>query len=781
MKKSLALILTFIMVLGLLPSVAFAAGDGRAIQSSIKPIEGGQKSSIWFGNYEQSSDGPDGFKKEPIKWRALTIYKNYIQGRDDVLLVSDQNLDVQPFHKDAANPVTWKDSDLRNWMNGDFKNDAFSREEQSAMVNVSNEPNAARDKIFALSNGEVGNGGFFPSPDTRKATNTAYVAAGGSISASGMQAEGAIDRWWLRDKGKSGDDYAAYADVYGSWNVNGEKINVNMPVRPALRMASTMVIFSSAAMGGKPGGGLNEVPEYMKNEWKLTLKDNNRAGFSVLSAYMVGDSLKISYSGATTGANEYISVVVMDNNGSITHYGRSASRLTDENGMATIEGMIAMQEGSTLYAFNEQYNGDKKTDYASELKQVTIGDAPTVTEFTKARLTATPTQGGFDTPNNMAFNFENKVIFTDNAPKANLLYSFTVKGTPRAEVGIKDDGAKLFYLGNWEDSPVTVKLPAAEQGATQAELTLYGYKEFSSDDINGGMLKNTAKATAAARSLEASAEVEAEDNTTQIQTIGIEVSKMWHDDNTTVTKPNEITVLLLADGKEVDRANITDVNGAWSHSFGVKPANNNGNPINYTVKEENVPGVWTPYYYTAGPWKNLLAFQIHNVPTEKTRELKVTKKVSGDGADTTKYFDFKVTLYKYSDGNGETDIGYYPLGGICTVGGVTFTDGAAAFKLKDGESFTITGIPSDFKYEVEEIAPSGYTVKVNGSAGNSISNVFTDAKTVNITFENVKKSGDSGGHGHYHPSVTPVPVMVIPPKTGDMTIWQSILHFLGIR
>ena len=777
MKKSLALFLTFIMVLGLLPSVAFAAGDGQAIQSSIKPIEGGQKSSIWFGNYEQSSDGPDGFKKEPIKWRALKI--DNTQGRDDVLLVSDQNLDVQPFHKDAANPVTWKDSDLRNWMNGDFKNDAFSREEQSAMVNVSNEPNAAKDKIFALSNSDVINGGFFPTTDTKKATNTAYVAAGGSISASGMQAEGAIDRWWLRNKGKSGEEYAVYVDVYGSWNVNGEKIDVNMPVRPALRMASTMVIFSSAAMRGKPGDGLNEVPEYMGNEWKLTLKDNNRAGFSVLSAYMVGDSLKISYSGATTGANEYISVVVMDNNGSITHYGRSASRLTDENGVATIEGMTAMQEGRTLYAFNEQYNGDKKTDYASELKKVTIGDAPTVTEFTKARLTATPTQGGFDAPNNMVFNFEDKVIFTDNAPKANLLYSFTVKGTPGAGVEIKDDGAKLFYMGNWVDSPVTVTLPTAEQDATQAALTLYGYKEFSSGDINGEMLKNTAKATAAASSLEASAEVAAEDKTTQIQTITIEVSKTWHDDSGTVEKPDEITVLLLADGKEDGKANIKYVNGAWSHSFGVKPANDNGKPINYTVKEEDVSG-WTPYYYTVGPWNNLLAFQIHNVPTEKTREIKVTKKVSGDGADTTKYFDFKVTLYKYSDGNGETDIGYYPLGGICTVGGVTFTDGAAAFKLKDGESFTITGIPSDFKYEVEEIAPSGYTVKVNGSAGNSISNVFTDAKTVNITFENVKKSGDSGGHGHYHPTTTPVPVMVIPPKTGDMTLLQYIARLLGL-
>ena len=41
--------------------------------------------------------------------------------------------------------------------------------------------------------------------------------------------------------------------------------------------------------------------------------------------------------------------------------------------------------------------------------------------------------------------------------------------------------------------------------------------------------------------------------------------------------------------------------------------------------------------------------------------------------------------------------------------------------------------------------------------------------------------GGNGGGGHYHPTTTPVPVIVIPPKTGDMTIWQSILHFLGIR
>ena len=40
----------------------------------------------------------------------------------------------------------------------------------------------------------------------------------------------------------------------------------------------------------------------------------------------------------------------------------------------------------------------------------------------------------------------------------------------------------------------------------------------------------------------------------------------------------------------------------------------------------------------------------------------------------------------------------------------------------------------------------------------------------------------TGGESHWHSPVTPapVPVVVIPPKTGDMTIWQSILHFFGV-
>ena len=272
--------------------------------------------------------------------------------------------------------------------------------------------------------------------------------------------------------------------------------------------------------------------------------------------------------------------------------------------------------------------------------------------------------------------------------------------------------------------------------------------------------------------------------------ITIEVSKKWEDD---IAGAQSITVGLYANGIKVKNATIRpDNEGTWFHRFNDMPKNDsNGNLINYTVKEENAPAGWTPYYWTA----DKLIFRIHNVPTENTREIKVTKKVSGEGADKEKYFDFKVTLFQDLDGNGEIGVGTHPLSDTYTFGGVTFTNGVATFKLKDGDSKEITGIPSHVQYlpllyKVEEIVPDGYTVKVNDKAGNSINGDFAGDKTVNIAFENVKESGTNptptptpggGNGGHWHPTTTPVPVIVIPPKTGDMTIWQSILHFLGIR
>lgn len=65
MKKSLALFLTFIMVLGLLPSVAFAAGDGRAIQSSISPSREDRKAASGSAITSRAATGLTALKKNP--------------------------------------------------------------------------------------------------------------------------------------------------------------------------------------------------------------------------------------------------------------------------------------------------------------------------------------------------------------------------------------------------------------------------------------------------------------------------------------------------------------------------------------------------------------------------------------------------------------------------------------------------------------------------------------------------------------------------------------------
>ena len=268
-------------------------------------------------------------------------------------------------------------------------------------------------------------------------------------------------------------------------------------------------------------------------------------------------------------------------------------------------------------------------------------------------------------------------------------------------------------------------------------------------------------------------------------TIEIAVSKTWYDDN---AGAQSIKVGLYADGAKVAEKDITR-NEGWYHSFKNIPVkDSNSKPINYTVKEENVPDGWTPYYYTAGLHKGKLIFQIHNVPTDNTGAIRVSKELSGEGAEKDKEFAFTVTLLEYLDSNEVLDggeHGYYPLGGIYTFGGFEFRDGKVTLGLKGGESVTISGIPAEYDYTVTESNNYGYTVTSENDKG-----TIRAKDTAEVKFTNTKSAAPTvspsptpynGGGGYYYPTTTPVPVTVIPPKTGDMTIWQSILHFLGIR
>ena len=180
--------------------------------------------------------------------------------------------------------------------------------------------------------------------------------------------------WWLRSPGSF--NYAAAA-VKGDGDVsyNMEDIMVFYGVRPAFSLKSSSVLFTSAAVGGKPDGGFTQISEYTGNEWKLTLKDSDRNGFLATLRFYSENTVRFDYKGAKTGANEYISAMVI-NGETVKYYGRlkNVSETGMESGNLTLTLPVAVdvEKGDRLFVFNEQCNGDCKTDYASDLLELPL-------------------------------------------------------------------------------------------------------------------------------------------------------------------------------------------------------------------------------------------------------------------------------------------------------------------------------------------------------------------------------------------------------------------------
>ena len=181
--------------------------------------------------------------------------------------------------------------------------------------------------------------------------------------------------WYLRSPG-SKTFYIAIVSSDGSVQYSGASIrkkNNHRTVRPAFNLNLNSVLFTSAAVGGKPEGGLTPIPEYSGNEWKLTLLDSSR-NFAVTEKAVSGapdDTVTLHYTGATTGINEYISAIIADSSGA-QYYGRVAQP-TAASGTVEIKIPSDLAPGSyTLKVFSEQYNGDYNTDYASNFTDIAL-------------------------------------------------------------------------------------------------------------------------------------------------------------------------------------------------------------------------------------------------------------------------------------------------------------------------------------------------------------------------------------------------------------------------
>ena len=105
----------------------------------------------------------------------------------------------------------------------------------------------------------------------------------------------------------------------------------------------------------------------------------------------------------------------------------------------------------------------------------------------------------------------------------------------------------------------------------------------------------------------------------------------------------------------------------------------------------------------------------------------LTVKKAVVGGDSQREFGFTVAL---ADGDGGPVSGTFGKGEHA----VTFTDGKAAFTLRDGGEKTVAGLPVGARYTVTEDAAEGYTTTVNGADGSKAEGAVTeDGATVAFT------------------------------------------------
>ena len=183
-------------------------------------------------------------------------------------------------------------------------------------------------------------------------------------------------QWWTRS---SNEVYG-----YGSWTIHpdgrsGSALNVDYDaaVRPAMELDLSSVLFISAAEHGKVADLTTPIAEYAGDEWKLTLYDSDRDDFTAKTVLVNGSVLEVEYKNAKVGDNEYISAVIKDADGSISRYTRVVQLDGTTNGTrgrAAIDLTGIDMTGKTLCVFNEQFNGDHKTDYAGALREVKLTD-----------------------------------------------------------------------------------------------------------------------------------------------------------------------------------------------------------------------------------------------------------------------------------------------------------------------------------------------------------------------------------------------------------------------
>ena len=166
------------------------------------------------------------FIYEPIKWRIIEI------NDDEMMLMSDRLLDCVPYNRVSEN-VSWQDSYLRQFLNDEFYDHAFSEKEKEAIITkqIENDPNrtydtycgnTTSDKVFILSEEEVyldkkaTEHGFYPytgvDDPAKRFRPTMYAMARGTWYSPVENYKG-NGFWFMRTNGYCGSSVTYICDM----------------------------------------------------------------------------------------------------------------------------------------------------------------------------------------------------------------------------------------------------------------------------------------------------------------------------------------------------------------------------------------------------------------------------------------------------------------------------------------------------------------------------------------------------------------------------------------
>ena len=383
-KRLISIMLALCMVLCLVPTSVFAEEVGAegsaaiqlgadAISVLSKNVNTATAPTVYFGQNHDNN---------PAAWRVISYDGSDVtSAQGDITLLAAGNMGVVKFADTIANNK-YAPSNLKTAI------DALAKKlttKENAAVKKRTLASGSYDgeNTDCVAGAQVDNAVFWP-----LSTAEASAVNNDLRIADKEHTKWASSYWWLRSPGSSAY-VVAVVKGNGSVSCAGHSLGTEIGVRPAFNLNLNSVLFASAAAGGKPDG-FKAVPEYTGNEWKLTIKDSSRKIYASAAKtnLKAGETLSVEYFGATNiGENEYISAMIADSAGNILYYGRVAHNNQSQSGTANVTVPSDLADGSyTLKLFSEQCNGDYKTDYAGEFRNISF----TVKNKVNEQFTLTP-------------------------------------------------------------------------------------------------------------------------------------------------------------------------------------------------------------------------------------------------------------------------------------------------------------------------------------------------------------------------------------------------------